>query len=107
MTYHYVFQQRVLVIAFFDLIVKSAFMKLSEFIALTEDQKRSTVLTKGVAIAKRNENDQLFFLFQLPEYYVETYCCIESKEIVEYRVFQNTKQLAPYLESIRIDHLLN
>ena len=82
-------------------------MKLSEFIALPEDHKRSTVMTKGVAIAKRRLNDQLVFLFQLPEYYVETYCSFESKEILEYRVFQNTKQLAPYLESIQIDHLLN
>lgn len=82
-------------------------MKLSEFIALTEDQKRSTVLTQGVAIAKRHLNTHLVFLFQLPEYYVETYCCYENKEIEEYRVFQNTKQLAPYLEAIEIDHLLN
>ena len=82
-------------------------MKLSEFIALSEDQKRSTVLTKGVAIAKREENGQQVFLFQLSECYVETYCCYESKEILEYRVFQNTKQLAPYLEAIRIDHIIN
>jgi hypothetical protein len=82
-------------------------MKLSEFIALPEDHKRSAVLTEGVPIATRYLDDQLVFLFQLPEYYVETYCCYKSKEILEYRVFQNTKQLAPYLESIQIDHLLN
>lgn len=82
-------------------------MKLSEFIALTEEQKRSTVLTQGVAIAKRHLRDHLVFLFQLPEYYVETYCCYKSKEILEYRVFQNTKQLTPYLNDISIDHLLN
>ena len=82
-------------------------MKLSEFIALPEDHKRSAVMTQGVAIAKRYLNDHLVFLFQLPEYYVETYCCYKSKEILEYRVFQNTKQLAPYLDAISIDHLLN
>jgi hypothetical protein len=82
-------------------------MKLSEFIALTDDQKRSTVLAQGVPVAKRHLPDHMVFLFQLPEYYVETYCCYESKEIQEYRMFQNTKQLAPYLESIQIDHLLN
>lgn len=82
-------------------------MKLSEFIALTEEQKRSLVLTQGVAIAKRDLPDHLVFLFQLPEYYVETLCCYNSKEILEYRVFQNTKMLAPYLEEISIDHLLN
>lgn len=82
-------------------------MKLSEFIALPEDHKRSTVLTQGVAIAKRELSNQLVFLFQLNEYYVETFCCCKSKEIIEYRVFQNTKQLEPYLEAIRIDDLLN
>jgi hypothetical protein len=82
-------------------------MKLSEFIALPEDHKRSTVMTQGVAIAKRYLDGQLIFLFQLQEYYVETYCCCESKEILEYRVFQNTVQLAPYLDAIQIDHLLN
>ena len=82
-------------------------MKLSEFIGLPEDHKRSTVLTKGVAIAKRELPDQLVFLFQLPEYYVETFCCCKSKEILEYRAFQNTKQLAPYLENILIDDLIH
>lgn len=82
-------------------------MKLSEFIALPEDHKRSIVMTEGVAIAKRHLADRLVFLFQLEEYYVETFCCCRSKEILEYRVFQNTKQLAPYLEAIEIDHLLN
>ncbi|MBL0154870.1 MAG: hypothetical protein IPP93_15855 [Chitinophagaceae bacterium] len=82
-------------------------MKLSEFIALPEDHKRSTVLTQGVAIAKRELSNQLVFLFQLNEYYVETFCCYKSKEIIEYRVFQNTKQLEPYLDAIRIDDLLN
>jgi hypothetical protein len=82
-------------------------MKLSEFIALPEDHKRSTVLTEGVAIAKRDLPGKLVFLFQLNEYYVETFCCCNSKEILEYRVFQNTKQLGPYLDTIEIDHLLN
>jgi hypothetical protein len=82
-------------------------MKLSEFIALPEDHKRSAVLTEGVAIAKRQLADRLVFLFQLQEYYVETFCCCESKEILEYRMFQNTKQLEPYLDDIRIDHLIN
>ena len=82
-------------------------MKLSEFIALPEDHKRSAVLTEGVAIAKRELANQLVFLFQLQEYYVETFCCCQSKEILEYRVLHNTRQLTPYLEQIKIDHLLN
>ena len=80
-------------------------MKLSEFIGLPEDHKRSTVMTQGVSIAKRKLPGVMVFLYQLHEYYVETYCCPESQEIVEYRAFQNNKQLAPYLETIQIDNL--
>ncbi|RYY61168.1 MAG: hypothetical protein EOO05_07330 [Chitinophagaceae bacterium] len=82
-------------------------MKLSEFIALPEDHKRATVLQEGVPIAKRHLDHRLVFLFQIQEYYVETFCCCKSKEILEYRVFQNTKQLAPYLDAIEIDNLIN
>ena len=80
-------------------------MKLSEFIALTEDQKRSTVLSKVVVLAKRVINEQVVFLFQLSEYYVEIYCCGISKEVLEYRAFGDTRQLAPYLEGIPINDL--
>jgi len=81
-------------------------MKLSEFIALSEEEKRATVLQEGVAIAKRDLPDYMAFLFQLPNFYVETLCCLETKEIREYRVFYSTKHLTPYLETISIDHLL-
>lgn len=82
-------------------------MKLSEFIALSEEQKRSTVLTEGVAIAKRCVSNNMVFLYQLPEYYVETHCCHKSQEIMEYRVFYDPGQLTPYLNAIHIDHLLS
>jgi len=82
-------------------------MKLSEFIALPEDHKRLTVFKESVAIAKRELPDKLDFLFQLNEYYIEAFCCCKTNEVLEYRVFFNTEQLAPYLEDIRIDQLLN
>ena len=82
-------------------------MKLSEFIGLSDDQKRATVLTEGVAVGKRSLPDYMAFLFQFPEYYVETFCNHDSKEIEQYYVFQDTRQLTPYLEKIAIDHLLS
>ncbi len=82
-------------------------MKLSEFIALSEVEKRSTVLSEGVAIAKRYYNRQLVFLYQLHGFYVETYSCGVSEEICEYKVFVGTKQLQPYLDTIEIAHLIN
>jgi len=82
-------------------------MKLSEFIALSEEEKRAIVLQNGVAIAKRNLPDYMVFLFQLSFFYVETFCCHQTKEIMEYRVLFSTNHLTPYLETISIDHLLN
>jgi len=82
-------------------------MKLSDFILLSEDQKKMTVLHQGVLVAKRNSFDCMVFLFQLESYYVETYCNRKHKNIQEFRVFDNTRQLRPYLETIPIDDLLN
>ena len=82
-------------------------MRLSDFILLTEDEKKFTVLNSGTLIAKRSNISQLIFLFQLEGYYVETYCNFANKSIEEYRVFDSIKTLNPYLEAIQIDHLLN
>ena len=81
-------------------------MKLSEFILLTQEEKRSTVLQEGVAIAKMEVLNYVVFLFQLPHFYVETYCNRETKEIHEYKVYHKAEHLTPYLEAIRIHHLL-
>ncbi|HEU0111629.1 MAG TPA: hypothetical protein VFQ73_12195 [Flavisolibacter sp.] len=81
-------------------------MKLSEFILLNEDEKKSTVLHRGVLIGKRSDYNCLVFLFQMGSYYVETFCNVENRAIEEFRVFDNVKPLTPYLEMIHIDDLL-
>lgn len=82
-------------------------MKLSEFIALSEEEKRAAVMQEGVAIAKRDLPDYTVFLFQLSCFYVETFCSQQTQEIMEYRVLYSTRHLTPYLENISIEHLLN
>ena len=82
-------------------------MRLSEFILLNEEEKRSTVFHDGVCLAQRTSFDSLVFLFQLGSYYVEAYCNPENKAIEEYIMFDNTDVLKPYLEAIPIDNLLN
>ena len=82
-------------------------MRLSDFILLNEDEKKKTVLHKGVLIAKRDSFDSMVFLFQLGSYYVEAFCNPANKAIEEYRVFDNIDLLNPYLETIPIDGLLN
>ena len=80
-------------------------MKLSEFIVLPREEKRSAVLHQGVALAKWENRKEMVFLFQLPDFYVETYCCQESKEIREYRAFYKVEHLTLYLDGISIDSL--
>lgn len=82
-------------------------MKLSDFIVLTEEEKKLTVLHQGVLVAKRTNYDHMVFLFQIESYYVEAWCSLENKAVEEFRVFDNVKPLNPYLEKISIDELLN
>jgi hypothetical protein len=82
-------------------------MKLSDFILLNGEEKKLTVLHQGVLIAKRNNSDCMVFLFQIGNYYVETYCNLENRAIEEFRAFDHVNPLNPYLDAIRIDDLLN
>lgn len=80
-------------------------MKLSDFTMLNGEEKKFTVLHQGVLIGKRKRPELIIFLFQLNDFYVETFCDIKTKDVTEYRVFAHTKLLQPYLETIAIDDL--
>ena len=82
-------------------------MKLSAFIKLSAENKRSTIMTQGVPIAKWDNFSCRVFLFQLSHFYVETYCNKKSKDIQEFRVLHSPDQLDHYLNTIPIDELLN
>ena len=82
-------------------------MKLSDFIMLNEEEKKLAVLHCGILVAKKANSTRLFFLFQMDHFYVETCCCIKTKCIEGYRMFQNLRLLEPYLETIVIEDLLN
>lgn len=82
-------------------------MKLSDFIVLSEEEKKQAVLNEGVLIGKRKALSSFIFLFQVQNFYVETCFNTESKDIEEFRMFDHTGLLAPYLETISLDSLLN
>jgi hypothetical protein len=82
-------------------------MKLSEFIMLDEHAKKHTVLNEGLLIGKRKNQENMVFLFQLGNYYVETYFNMENKTILSFLVFKNEQPLEPYLSAITLDDLLN
>lgn len=78
-------------------------MRLSDFIMLNEERKKMAVLHEGVLIGKRMHPGSIVFLFQLNNFYVETFGDMKTKGITQYRIFVNTNLLHPYLESIAID----
>lgn len=82
-------------------------MRLSDFILLGEKEKKFTVLHQGILVGKRDKGEQKIFLFQMENYYVETICNPQNKAIEEYRVFNDTQFLFPYLQGIPLDDLLN
>lgn len=82
-------------------------MRLSDFIMLNEEEKKSAVLHEGVLIAKRAIPNYMVFLFQIDSYYVEAFCNQSNKSVEAYRAFRNTLPLQPYLEEIPINDLLN
>ena len=82
-------------------------MKLSDFIMLGEEEKKQTVLHEGVLVGKRKEPASVIFLFQFERFYVEACFNPHSKGIEEFRVFNHTVLLQPYLDTIPLDDLLN
>ena len=82
-------------------------MKLSEFILLNEVDKKCAVMKDAVALARRTYPNVIIFLFQLEDYYIETYCNVADKTIEEYRILPDTNAIGHYLQEIPIDDLLN
>ena len=82
-------------------------MRLSDFLLLNGEEKKLAVLHEGVLVAKRRNQDFLVFLFHFGHFYVETFCNTENKAVEEFRIFDDTRPLTPYLDEIQIDDLLN
>jgi hypothetical protein len=82
-------------------------MRLSDFILLSEEEKKRAVLHNGVLVGKRDNQRCKVFLFQFDYCYVEMFCNLQNKTVEEYRVFDTTKPLFPYLQAIPLDDLLN
>ncbi|RYY94266.1 MAG: hypothetical protein EOO11_18235 [Chitinophagaceae bacterium] len=82
-------------------------MRLSDFVLLCPQEKKSVLLHLGVLVAKRPVPGHLVLLFQMDDYYVEAFCHYESREVVSYSSFVDTGHLDVYLEEICLDELLH
>jgi len=82
-------------------------MKLSDFILLNEEQKKNMLIHEGILVGKRNVMECMVFLFQFPDYYVESWFNKKSGSVQQFIAFTNMEPLNPYLEEIAIEGLLN
>jgi hypothetical protein len=80
-------------------------MILSDFILLSEEDKKMVMLHEGILVAKRTYPGFMIFLFQLQAFYVEVFCDLVTKKTQEFRVFNKMNPLDPYLESIPLPAL--
>ena len=82
-------------------------MRLSDFILLHKEEKKLILLHQSTLIAKRISGNCIIFLFQLDKFYVEMLCNVSDKKVEEYRVFEGTTHLQPYLDRISIAGVFN
>ena len=76
-------------------------MTLSQFISLNESVQQRE-LSEGVCVGDRSERDYDIYFFQLESFYVEVYYHKKLNLTCRYRAFDNTEELKPYLNKIKI-----
>jgi hypothetical protein len=64
------------------------------------------VLSNGVLLAERQEEECSVLLFQNGRFYVEIFFNPEGDGILRSRKFDNTDELLPYLNSISFPYLV-
>lgn len=84
---------------------KTKVMGLYDFLMLSEEEKKMAVLHIAILLEKRRVGDELWFLFQLNNFYIEAQCDYVNKSVLEYRVSHTTKLIEPYLDNIPISGL--
>lgn len=80
-------------------------MILSDFLLLSEEEKKNVMLHQGIMVAKKVTQQFMVFLFQFQAFYVEVFCDLATKQTQEFRIFNKINQLDPWLESIPIPDL--
>lgn len=80
-------------------------MTLYQFNALDEMEQAEAVWS-GTHIGERQNGEYSILLYQVDSFYVEAYYHRAHNELTRFRSFSNPDQLAPYLNQININKLL-
>lgn len=73
------------------------------FNSLTEMQQIEAILVYGVLIGERNDEKHRILLYQIDDFYVESYFDLTSHKKIRDKGFVSTDLLAPYRSKIKDD----
>ena len=77
-------------------------MTIKEFLGSDEMEQAEALWEHGVHIGERDDEVYRYVLYQLEAFYVETWYHKEYNVIRKFRAFEDTNELAPYTEHIKI-----
>ena len=80
-------------------------MTFLEFKNLGDGAKECISLKHAIPVATRHEGDCKYILYQLFSFYIEAQVTLTYSEITQYRAFENTEYLDPYLEEVSLADL--
>ncbi len=80
-------------------------MRLQEFAALSDSEQKAALREQAVYLATRKENNLVYFLFQMEDFYVEVPFHQRCNKTGAPRCFQSMQLLDPYLTLMRVKHI--
>lgn len=81
-------------------------MSLQQFSNLDKAQQGIYLLTQGTFLAERCTGMYDLMLYELDGFYVEAAFYTRTNKVAFFKTFDDTESLAPYLEVINLDVLL-
>ncbi|HEY1114763.1 MAG TPA: hypothetical protein VGE66_14435 [Chitinophagaceae bacterium] len=81
-------------------------MTLYEYILLRPEEQANATWKFGAFIALADKGSLKVLLYQIDSFYVEVYYNCELGKIEEFRSFDSTDQLEPYLSAIDLSELI-
>lgn len=81
-------------------------MTLYEYILLRPEEQANVTWKHGAFIAVADKGTLKVLLYQIDSFYVEVYYNCELGRIEEFRCFDSTDQLDPFLEAIDLSELI-
>ena len=79
------------------------FMEQSDFLELSKAQQLNEIVSKGIYLEYIIKGDYMVKLFQMENFYVNTYYHIEKNRFDSIISFDDTNILKPYLNKIKLD----